>query len=56
MQIMKDKITANDRISDLGYADKQLKLNCFFSKSKRVEKFNRLIKKNIINTQRKDWN
>jgi hypothetical protein len=54
--IMQDRITSKERVHNLGLDNNELKLNFYFEKSKRIAKLKRFVKKNIINTQRKDWN
>lgn len=49
-------IKPSERLANLGYSNAQLKLNFYFEKSKRIAKLKQFVKKNIINTQRKDWN
>lgn len=53
---MRDGVSAKERIKDLGYNDKQLAVDYYFEKSKQVRKHKKLIKQNVINTQRRDWN
>lgn len=45
-----------DRLAGLGFSHGELKLNFFFEKSKKVAKQKLFVKKNIINTKKKDWN
>jgi hypothetical protein len=49
-------ITPKERLAGLGFSEAELRLNYFFEKSKRIAKFKKLIKKNVINTQKKGWN
>jgi len=53
--LMRDGITAKERLQNLGLHT-ELKLTGYFEKSKRAEKLKRLVKLNIINTQKKGWN
>jgi hypothetical protein len=49
-------IKPSDRLAGLGFSETELRLSFFFEKSKKVAKQKLLIKKNIINTQKKGWN
>jgi hypothetical protein len=49
-------IKPTDRLAGLGFSEAELRLNFFFEKSKKIAKQKLLVKKNIINTQKKGWN